>query len=294
MEREDKYSENEQTRSDGEIIRHILMESTAATAVKDKMYRLLYEASMSDDKNIDTDLIDECIQTLDLIENKTSYLPEEQKQALLQSLNEKCRHQQKIQRKRKIIKAVGRIAACFLIASIMSSVVVSAFGYNLMHVIVSWGKETFNLGILGQPGIETGDDMGYRIVDSNVENVLKDVEPKPLLPQWLPDGFIFQDAEKLDRQSNTNILLYYADTTKREIVLDFSIYKSDNLPVKESLFEKDENEVEIYEKNNMKHYIFQNIGQVQAVWNDSRVVYNIHGDVSVEEIKKIINSMYGG
>lgn len=91
------------------------MEKSDKAVIKEKMYRILYEASMSDDVNMDTDLIDECIQPLDLIDGDESYLAEEEKLIFLQGLNEKYRHHQKMQRKRKIIKVTGQISACFLL-----------------------------------------------------------------------------------------------------------------------------------------------------------------------------------
>jgi hypothetical protein len=289
----DNYSENLKATCDAKIIKHILTERLDNAVIKEKMYRILYEASMSDDVNMDTDLIDECIQTLDIIDGNESYLTEEEKLIFLQGLDEKYRHYRKMQRKGKIRKVVGQISACFLTIFIMSSVVANAFGYNLMQKMLSWGKETLNLLIREQSDVEAGHNISYKIVDSNVENILRDIEPKPLLPQWLPDGFIYQDSERVERQSNTNIILYYEDAKNRVIILDYVLYNS-NRQIKEFAFEKDENKVEIYEKSNIKHYIFRNLDQVQVIWDDINGAYNIHGDISVEDMKKIINSIYGG
>lgn len=116
------------------------------------------------------------------------------------------------------------------------------------------------------------------------------------MPKWVPDNFAFKYAEKFSRPDNTNILLYYQDSANKVIVFDLMIYDDkENHKTKENInFEKDNNLVEIYEHDNVNHYILQNLGQVQAIWNKSDVVYNISGDVSVAEMKKIINLMYGG
>lgn len=116
---------------------------------------------------------------------------------------------------------------------------------------------------------------------------------KPLLPEWVPDGFSFKYAEKFIRPDNTNVLLYYQDKSNKVIVFDLNIYNS-NKSVTNISFEKDDSLVEIYEKSNMKHYILKNLGQVQAVWENSNILYNLSGDASADEIKKIIDSMYGG
>lgn len=115
-----------------------------------------------------------------------------------------------------------------------------------------------------------------------------------MLPVWVPEGFTFKYAEKVVRASNTIIILYYTDSENGTVIFDMTVYNANNQVNSNSSFEKDESELQIYEKNDIKHYIFQNINQIQAVWSNSNIVYNISGDVSVEEMKKIINSMYGG
>lgn len=63
--------------SDKEIIEKILLEKESDAIAKDKLYRILYEASQTDDINMDSDLINECVKTIDLIECNEEHLPEE-------------------------------------------------------------------------------------------------------------------------------------------------------------------------------------------------------------------------
>lgn len=99
----DNYSENLKANCDAEIIKHILTEKLDDTVIKEKMHRILYETSMSDDVNMDTELIDECILTLDLIDGNESDLAEEKKLVFLRGLNGKYRHYRKMQRKRLLL-----------------------------------------------------------------------------------------------------------------------------------------------------------------------------------------------
>lgn len=68
--------------SDKEMIKTILSEKESDAIVKDKLYRILYEASSADAVSMDTDLIAECVKTLDLIEGKAEELSEEKVQAM--------------------------------------------------------------------------------------------------------------------------------------------------------------------------------------------------------------------
>lgn len=71
------------------IIKRILWEKENDVAVKDKMDRILYEASLADEVNMDTDLIDECVKTIGLLEGDEQHLPEEKIQAMKKNIDRK-------------------------------------------------------------------------------------------------------------------------------------------------------------------------------------------------------------
>jgi hypothetical protein len=281
------------TNSDKEIIKEILSEKERDADVKDRMYAILYEASSADEATMDTDLIDECVKALNLIEGREERLDPEKIKSMRHKVDQKYKDWLRAQRKHRSKKLLGQSVAGLILVFFMSSAVASALGYNLVQTVVDWGKETFHLSAQNQPNVQDND---HNIADKknygNIEEVLHDMAVKPLLPQWVPDGFAFKYAEKFVRLDNTNVVLYYENSAYKTIVFDFEIY-TDQASADAS-FEKDDNMVEFYEKNNIPHYIFQNIDRVQAVWTSSNVIYNVSGDVSADEMKKIIDSVNGG
>ena len=278
--------------SDKEIIKNILLEKESDAVAKDRLYRILYEASLADDINMDTDLINECVKAIDLIEGNEEYLPEEKIKAMRQNVDQGYRNWQKSQRKSLTRKWVLQIAVSFVFILIMSSVVANAFGLNLLQLAARWGSDTFNLSTQNQKKViqNAADRKTY----SNIDDVFEGISTKPLLPGWLPDGFTFKYAEKFTRSDSTDILLYYEDSVNKAIVFDFNVYNADQKAITDTDYEKDDALVDIYEKSNVKHYILKNLEQVQAVWSNLNIVYNISGDLSESETKKIIDSMYGG
>ncbi|WP_347490431.1 DUF4367 domain-containing protein [Desulfoscipio sp. XC116] len=281
------------TNSDKEIIKKILFEKERDADVKDRMCAILYEASSADEATMDTDLIDECVKAIDLIEGRKEHLDPEKMKAMRQKVDQKYENWLRAQRKQRLKKLVAQSAAGLILVFFMSSTVASALGYNLVQTVVDWGKETFYLSAQNQPNVQDDD---HNIADKknygNIEEILQDMAAKPLLPKWVPDGFDFKYAEKFVRLDNTNVVLYYENSAHKTIVFDFEIY-TDQASADAS-FEKDDNMVEVYEKNNIPHYIFQNIDRVQAIWTSSNVIYNVSGNVSADEMKKIIDSMNGG
>lgn len=303
MEPKVNNSHSSNASSNKDIIKKILSETESDTVVKDKMYRILYEASQTDEADMDTDLINECVKTIGLVEGDEEHLPEEKILAMRQNVDRKYKDWQKAQRKHQIRKKFAQVAACLVLTIFTSSVVANAFGFNLIQMIVQWGEDTFNLSTQNQSDIQ--DNNGSKGSDSinnaannvafdSINKALEGIDPKPNLPGWIPDGFTFMYSERFVREDSTNILLYYSNNENKIIIVNFTIFTDNNESDRDPFFDKDENLVQIYEKNNVKHYILENLGQVQAVWGNLNVVYNITGDISVNEIKEIINSMYGG
>lgn len=284
-------------RSDSDIIKDILLERGCDTAERDKMYRLLYEASLSDDVNIDAALIKECVEAIELIENDEHELSKEKIKTMCQNIDHKYQKWQRRQKYTFYKKALGKIAACFIIAFFGFAVVASAFGYNLVQEIITWGEENFNLSIVrevnetssGSDSFNTNSNsMAYDDVDKAFENI----DPKPLLPKWTPDDFAFKFAEKFTMTNYTKILLYYEDEDK-SLIFDYVIY-GENFKADRLSYEKDATPIRIFEKNNVKHYIMKNLDKVQVVWTNSNVIHSITGDISMDEAEKILESMYGG
>ncbi|BAE84442.1 uncharacterized protein DUF4367 [Desulfitobacterium sp. LBE] len=277
--------------SDKEIIRKILSEKESDVLEKEKLYRILYEASAVDEVSMDTDLIDECIKAINLIEGKEEYLSEEKMKTMRQNVDQAYKEWQSSQHKTLVGKRIAQVAAAFILIFFTSSTVASALGYNLFQSVVNWGKDTFNLSTQSQPVEEGNSNVAEMKTYSSIQEVIKDIPVKPLLPQWVPEGFVFKYGETFKLQNHSKALLYFQEDSGKVIVFDLSIYVEGEQAVADTNFEKDENLVEVYEKDNIKHYILRNLGQTQAIWSHNNTVYNISGDISADELIKIVDSM---
>lgn len=295
MEQKPNPSHTPNTSSDKEIIRKILSEKENDASAKDKMYRILYEASSADDVTMDTDLIDECVKTIDLLESNEEHLSEEKMKGMQQNIDLKFKKWQNTQYRQLVKRRITQIAACFIFLFLTTSVVANAFGYNLIRLAIDWGEETFHFSTQNQSNLSNSEDnISERIINDDIEMAFEDIQPRPSLPEWLPEGFVFKYVEKFTRSNHTNILLYYENDIDKVIIFDLNIYIDNQNSEIDIAYEKDESLVEIYEKNNIQHYILRNIDQIQAVWSHFNIVYHVSGDVSVEEMEKIIDSIYGG
>ena len=195
------------------------------------------------------------------------------------------------------IRAVVRIAiaAAIVIAVLFTGTVAAyALGFDLLGTIAQWGRETF--------GFRSTDiaSMANDIIDSdfNKADVLPYNDLQSALtahgvddmvaPKWLPEGF---ELNELKVSTETSYQLFvtalYANNDRIisvRIALLFETPSTD--------YEKDENEVTVYERNGISHYLIANNGQNVTAWVNRYLECHISGDITQDELIKIIDSIY--
>ena len=125
-------------------------------------------------------------------------------------------------------------------------------------------------------------------ISKDIPNALKQNGIEELLfPTWLPEGFILDEQQIfLETPMTINAVYMYRDR-----VLVISIKEIiDNY--KTGWAEIDEGETGEYVKNGITHYIFSNYDTVISTWHIEKYLVRISGDVSNEEMKKMIDSVY--
>lgn len=134
--------------SDKEIIKKILSEKDDDALIKEELYRMLYEASSADEESMDTDLLDECVKAINLIEGDEGHLPEEKLKAMRQNVERDYYKWHSSQRRRSTRKRIIQVAAALILFFLMLSAVADALGHNLIQSMINWGKAIFRAIII--------------------------------------------------------------------------------------------------------------------------------------------------
>jgi hypothetical protein len=58
------------------------------------------------------------------------------------------------------------------------------------------------------------------------------------------------------------------------------------------VYERNDEDVYIFHRNGIDHYIMTNMDLVIAVWRSHNFEYSLSGNITEEEVMKIINSIY--
>lgn len=125
------------------------------------------------------------------------------------------------------------------------------------------------------------------------QKALKDCGlPTDLAPSWYPKGYtselnVWNDDASLGKFIRLSFM--NEDGSYFAILVD----QYNDIEDAQMLIEKDTEPVETYIKDGRTFYIVSNLDHTTAAWADDEVMVNIGGHLSVDEIKKMINSMGG-
>lgn len=262
---------------------------------------LQYELEeMGDEKNYETEIMKYCFEVL-----RENYRPadyEARKQRTYKNIKKKTDYFYKSKKSLKkkassfyIPKRIAAIASIVLAVLVsFNFVVVQAFGINLFEVVLKWGEEQLSIIIKNDNSAlnETPNENLY-IEFQSFDEFIKS-SPDLVLPTYLPNEFDFQYAEKRIDDTYIEYNVVFRNSLLEKQIL-YSIQEFTNTTEeKEYKVEIDKGYNEEYSYNDVIHYITSNYENYNVVWSYKNCVYNMSTSISLDEIKLIINSFYGG
>lgn len=213
---------------------------------------------------------------------KKNYMPEVDHTEIAQKGKRKTRT-----KSLRWLRALTATAAVLVIL-ILGSVTAKAFGVDIWEAVVKWTQETFHF-----VGDSTHLDDPNKSADLNhtsLQEVLISAGiQESLVPSWVLEGYQLVDVrvEQTPLQDRYN-----------------AIYKNENQVLKITVrhylnadplyIEQSDDLVEIYEVSGTKYYIFSNHDQTQAAWIKDSFECRILGELTIEELKLMIDSIEEG
>ena len=185
-------------------------------------------------------------------------------------------------RRRRLLR-YGLVAAAILAFIILPIAGVNTYAYGLsaLQSFVQWTKETFWFDAL-----ETPTQINPELV--SLHDALKEFGINELLaPTWIPEGFSIYDFSVSDTPAQIFITSSFRYSAKSLIIQIVSLSDSSL-----SFYEKSGEDVSIYRRNGIDHHIIINEEKISVVWMSENNKCYITGDITKDEIKKIIDSIY--
>lgn len=174
--------------------------------------------------------------------------------------------------------------AAVLAILLVGSVTAQAFGLNIWEAVVKWTQETFHFGEWGNANINN--DLPY----TSLREALEEGEiTTALAPDWFPGGYELVDIKVDIKPLQTAYKAIYTNGEQdlRITVRDYL----DEIPV---YVEQSDGLVEEYEVSGITYYLFENNERTQAVWIVDSYECRITGELTIEELKIMIDSIEKG
>lgn len=180
-------------------------------------------------------------------------------------------------RPRKIL-----VVAAVLILMFGGMLTAQAAGVDVFGAIGRWTEETFHFDIVQD------NDRTSLFQETATQAKI----PQDFVPTWVPDGFEGAEpqVDTVENYMNSIICVYSNQEKTYSVDIEHYYNKAD---IETLVIEKDDTNVCSYESNGKTFFIMSDMEYLTATWTDGTFVETISGQLSMDEIKTIIDSIGG-
>lgn len=182
-------------------------------------------------------------------------------------------------RYRKLIR-VALIAAIIMVFLAAVTATASAMGYNLWGWLPIWGNE--DLRFVAETPASEPENAVMHSIPAVLSSLYID---EPLYPTWLPE-----DLNRVEVQLVEEPLFLYENYKGNDRELSITISSITDFSAK--VYQKEDEPPIEYTVNSVIHYLIENTDELSAVWHTENYNVLIVGNVTENEMKKIIDSVY--
>lgn len=160
---------------------------------------------------------------------------------------------------------------------------------KMWNAVAHWAKDTFSF--VSSESVSVSEPTPeYDGEYSSLQDVLRaNNRNADIVPTWIPENFTLNKIEKSASPNQEIYRAVYLNGDKEVKIRIRTYLQSDPETV-----EINEELLEMYEESGVQYYIFSNMDQIRAVWIIDSYQCNISGDLSIEEIKSMIDSIGKG
>ena len=197
---------------------------------------------------------------------------------------EPSRPQEKVRTAKKPGRVLRSCAAAAAVIVLLCGTAY-AFGWNIFQALADWTAETFQF----LTGAET-EEFDYGVFDRMHLSVAAETDI-PSVPRWAPEGTEEAEQPRTSvRNDRTRIVGKYLVDGK-EFTIRITIY--DAIPESyDTIYQKNDGSAHPYEAGGITHYIVENVDNISAMWTNGYIEGHIQGNISIEDLQLMIDSIY--
>lgn len=185
---------------------------------------------------------------------------------------------------RRLIAAAAVVTLIFLIP-----LTASALGWeDIWPAVAKWAKETFSFVSRENVEVSAPNQASEEEFTSLQDALLKSNRDPSIVPTWIPDGYVLEYIKKDVTPLQETYVAYYVNG---DYVLTIRVQTYISTEFQKIEVEK---ATDVYISSEIKYYIFENLDQIQVIWVENSYECTISGDLSVDEAKKMVDSIGKG
>ena len=193
---------------------------------------------------------------------------------------------------KKPVLWMRKLAAAAAVVALLIFIPISARAITLEEmwdIFARWAKETFSFVSgesteVSEPSPEDLDEY-----NSLQELLIEGNRDSSIVPTWIPEGFALDKIEKDSSPMREIYTVRYMNGIDT-ILIQVSSYLSEDI----RNHEIENDSVEIYTHNGIDYYFLKNVDQHRVFWMVDSYECDISGDVSIDELKRMIDSIQKG
>ena len=168
---------------------------------------------------------------------------------------------------------------------------VQAFGGNVFGVLARWTTEIFSptrdtvpYAVIRHNPLADGERRDYDTLQAALDDFGIDA---PLVPTWIPDRMGLPDVTA---QNTKDGILFHAVYSNGDTYLRITFNEASR--VEYGVLEKDYQNLEDMLVSGIHHYIVTDMDRTKVFWWNGEIEGHISGNITKEEMEKIIGSIY--
>lgn len=191
---------------------------------------------------------------------------------------------------RSFLPSAAKLAAIVVLTLLLTfsmMIGVQAFGIDMFGALARWTSDTFHFET--QPSMNEPQNDLYDSVRAllDVNGLLGEYAPR-----WYPEGSKITKSVLQDDEFRLNLQVSFSAPDNKQFYIRVDQY-SNSQYIDKFISEKDANFFEEYLSHSKLFYLFSNNEYMMGIWSNGKTVLNIRGNLTVEELKSIIDSIGG-
>ena len=182
------------------------------------------------------------------------------------------------------------IAAAAVVALVVCiPLTVKADWKGIWNAVASWANGTFCFVEEGQPTPDTPSEHDKREFNSLQEAIEQSGDNSKVVPTWIPEGYVLESIDIDETPAKKSYVAIYKNGEK-----NINIRVCTYIGTDPERIEINEELIETYYISEFEYYIFENNGWHRAVWMQDACECSILGQITIDEIKGMIDSIPKG